>query len=175
MQPLMPEMNAVFERMRGEIRGVLDEEQRRRFDRHGRAAAFARSGGMWAPPRPSPTPSDPRSDAHEVRFPVGGRRRGRPVSPGGGLDAVHGTALRARDCRGPMYAGGILSFVPHPQPMKRYWFRRHSMSVVLRNAVEALALASGNAGCDGRDVLDGGEARRPDPRFRSFPVTVLNA
>jgi hypothetical protein len=59
MQPLMPEMNAVFERMRGEIRGVLDEEQRRRFDRmvERRHSPFGR---MWgAPPAESPLPATP--------------------------------------------------------------------------------------------------------------------
>ncbi|HVN74955.1 MAG TPA: hypothetical protein VMT19_01475 [Thermoanaerobaculaceae bacterium] len=63
MQPLMPQMTAIFERMRTETRAVLDADQRRRFDRmiERRPPPFER---MWGPappgheatPRPAPTP-----------------------------------------------------------------------------------------------------------------------
>jgi hypothetical protein len=54
MQPLMPQMTAVFERLRGETRTVLDEDQRRRFDRmvESRRPPFGR---MWGAPPPGPT------------------------------------------------------------------------------------------------------------------------
>ena len=64
MQPLMPQMTAVFERLRSETRAALTEDQRRRFDRmvELRPPPFER---MWAPrspasgatPTPAPTPA----------------------------------------------------------------------------------------------------------------------
>jgi len=65
MEPVMPPMTAVFERMRAEIRTVLDEAQRRRFDRmveSGRPPF----GPMWgghppgSTPSPGPAPTPPR-------------------------------------------------------------------------------------------------------------------
>jgi hypothetical protein len=65
MQPLMPQMTAVFERLRNETRAVLDEDQRHRFDRlvELRRPPFEK---IWAPSsaasgtppaqRPTPTP-----------------------------------------------------------------------------------------------------------------------
>ncbi|MGD1148748.1 MAG: hypothetical protein ABR961_12460 [Thermoanaerobaculaceae bacterium] len=53
MQPLMPQMTAVFERLRNETRAVLDGDQCRRFDRlvELRRPPFGR---MWAPPPTGP-------------------------------------------------------------------------------------------------------------------------
>jgi len=53
MQPVMPQVTAVFERLRSETRAVLDPDQRRRFDRmiEQRHQPF---GPMWAPPPPGP-------------------------------------------------------------------------------------------------------------------------
>ncbi len=55
MQPVMPQMDAVFGRLRSETRAVLDEDQRRRFDRivESRRPPFER---LWHPPAPAPTP-----------------------------------------------------------------------------------------------------------------------
>lgn len=60
MQPLMPQMAAVFERLRNETRAVLDEDQRRRFDRmvELHRPPFER---MWSPPPAGPgTPPGPK-------------------------------------------------------------------------------------------------------------------
>jgi len=64
MQPLMPQMTAVFERLRRETRTMLDEDQRRRFDRlvELRRPPFERlfgtpPPGPAAPPSPAPTPA----------------------------------------------------------------------------------------------------------------------
>jgi len=64
MQPLMPQMTAVFERLRNETRAALDPDQRRRFDRmlEQRHPPF---GPMWGPLPPGPgapptTPAPPR-------------------------------------------------------------------------------------------------------------------
>ncbi len=56
MEPTMPQMTAVFERLRNETRAALDAEQRRRFDRlvEQRHPPF---GPMWAPPPPEPAAS----------------------------------------------------------------------------------------------------------------------
>jgi hypothetical protein len=64
MQPLMPQMTTVFDRMRNEIRTALDEEQRRTFDRlvelhrppFGRMWG-APPPGLGAPPAPVTTPA----------------------------------------------------------------------------------------------------------------------
>lgn len=59
MQPVMPQMNEIFERLRTEVRTVLNDDQRVRFDRmvNERRPYLNR---MWArPPHPtgaSPTP-----------------------------------------------------------------------------------------------------------------------
>ncbi len=49
MEPLRPQMAAIFERLRGEIRAVLSEEQRGRFDRMVREHA-GRMPRLWMPP-----------------------------------------------------------------------------------------------------------------------------
>ena len=49
MEPLRPQMAAIFERLRGEIRAVLTEEQRARFDRMVKEHA-GRMPRLWMPP-----------------------------------------------------------------------------------------------------------------------------
>jgi len=58
MAPVLPQVDASFERMRAEIRSVLDEEQRRRFDRMVESGhpPFGRRWGTH-PPGPPPTPA----------------------------------------------------------------------------------------------------------------------
>ncbi|MBZ5587457.1 MAG: hypothetical protein LAO05_02765 [Acidobacteriia bacterium] len=57
MQPVMPQMNEIFERLRTEIRAVLTDDQRVRFDRmvNERRPFLNR---MWARP-PHPTGAEP--------------------------------------------------------------------------------------------------------------------
>ncbi len=54
MQPLMPQVTAVFERLRNETRAVLDEDQRRRFDRMVELRMPPFNKKMWAPPAARP-------------------------------------------------------------------------------------------------------------------------
>ncbi len=49
MEPLRPQMAAIFERLRGEIRAALTEEQRARFDRMVKEHA-GRMPRLWMPP-----------------------------------------------------------------------------------------------------------------------------
>ena len=60
MQPVMPQMTAVFERLRNETRAVLDEDQRRRFDRMVELHRPPFNKRMWAPPAQSGTPPVPK-------------------------------------------------------------------------------------------------------------------
>ena len=58
MGPVLPQVNAAFERMRAEIRGVLDDDQRRRFDRMV-DSGHPPFGRMWGahPPTVPPVPA----------------------------------------------------------------------------------------------------------------------
>lgn len=60
MQPVLPQMKEIFDRLREQVRAVLDADQRTRFDR----IVADRRGRMQrmfsipnAPPAPSPTPA----------------------------------------------------------------------------------------------------------------------
>ena len=49
MKPLMPQMSEIFERLRAEVRSVLTDEQRARFDRMVKERG-GRMPRMWMPP-----------------------------------------------------------------------------------------------------------------------------
>jgi hypothetical protein len=68
MKPLMPQMSEIFERLRTEVRSVLTDEQRVRFDRMVKERG-GRMPRLWMPPPHGPDGMPPD-------------RHGRPPQPG---------------------------------------------------------------------------------------------